>query len=110
MQIPIEITFRNMEPSPALDQSVREWARRLDHVLPLQRCTVVVEAPRAHHRHGTPFQVHLSITIPGHNIAVTHGDRPEYQDPYLAVSDAFRAAKRQLLEFVAQRRDARPTA
>lgn len=109
MQIPIDITFRDMTPSAALEAAVRDWANRLDHVLPLQRCAVVVEMPHRHHRHGAPFQVHVSITIPGHNVSVSRGGRAEYQDPYLAVGDAFRAARRELLDFVAQRREARPT-
>ena len=108
MQIPIEITFRNMSVSAALEASIRDWATRLEHVLPIQRCTVVVEMPHKHRQHGTPFQVHLTVSIPGHDVAVTRGGRAEYQDPYLAVSDAFRAARRQLLDFTGQRRDARP--
>lgn len=107
MQIPIEITFRDMTPSPGLESAIREWTAKLEHVVPIQRCTVVVETPHKH-QHQAPFQVHLSITIPGHNMSVTRGDRAEYHDAYLAVSDAFRAARRELVEFVAQRRDARP--
>lgn len=109
MQVPIEVTFRDMTPSPALDLKVREWVGKLEHVVPIQRCTVVVETPHKHQRHGTPFQIHLSIAIPGHQVTVTRGARAEYQDPYLAVSDAFRAARRELLAFVEQRRDARPS-
>ena len=110
MQIPIELTFRNMAPSAALEHAIREWAAKLDEVLAIQRCAVVVELPHKHRRHHMPFQVHLSISIPGHHVSVTRGSRAEYQDPYLAVADAFRAARRQLLDFVAQRRDARPAA
>jgi ribosome-associated translation inhibitor RaiA len=108
MQIPIEITFRNMQTSSGLEASIRDWAQRLDHALPIQRCTVVVEMPHKHRKHGTPFQVHVTVSIPGHDVAITRGDRAEYQDPYLAVADAFRAARRQLLDFIAQRREARP--
>jgi hypothetical protein len=109
MQTPIEITFRNMQTSSGLEASIRDWAQRLEHALPLQRCKVVVEMPHKHRHTGTPFQVHLTVSIPGHDVAVTRGERPEYQDPYLAVADAFRAARRELLEFIAQRREARPT-
>jgi hypothetical protein len=105
MQIPIDITFRDMTPSPALETAIREWALRIEHVLPLQRCAVVIEMPHKHRRHGLPFQVHLSMTIPGHSVSVTRG---QAREPYLAVADAFRAARRQLLDFVSQRREARP--
>lgn len=109
MQTPIDITFRDMTPSDTLEAWIREWAAKLEHVHPIQRCTAVVEIPHKHQRHGTPFQVHLTISIPGHEVSVTRGSRAEYQDPYLAVADAFRAARRELIEFVAQRREARPT-
>ncbi len=108
MQIPIELTFRNTSPSLALEATVREWVSRLVQVLPLQRCHVVVEMPHAHHQHGSEFQVHITLSIPGHTVSITRGARPEYRDPYRALADAFRAARRGLLDFVAQRRDARP--
>ncbi len=110
MQIPIELTFRNMTPSPALEHVIHEWATKLDDVLAIQRCAVVIELPHKHRTRHAPFQVHLSISIPGHHVSVTRGGRAEYQDPFLAVADAFRAARRQLLDFVAQRREARPAA
>lgn len=108
MQIPLEITFRHMTPSPALEATIRDCAAQLEEVYPLQRCAVVIETPTKHHRHGAPFHVHLSITIPGHNFEVTRDDRAEYEDAYLAVADAFRVARRQLHDFVASRREARP--
>lgn len=108
MQIPIEITFRDMPSSSALEASIHEWASRLERVAPIQRCTVVIERPNKHHRHGMPFQISLTVSTPGREIVVSHADRAEHEDPYLAVSDAFRAARRQLLDFVAQRREARP--
>ncbi len=107
MQTPIEITFRDMPSSSALEAAVHDWASRVEHVVPIQHCAVVIERPQKHHRHGSPFQVHVTLTIPGREIAVTHTTRPEHEDPYLAVSDAFRAARHQLLDFVGQRRDAR---
>jgi hypothetical protein len=107
MQLPIEITFRDMRSSPALIASIEAWARKLDDVFTLQRCAVVIEKPHKHLRHGAPFLVHLDITIPGHEVAVSHGSHSQ-RDPYLAVSDAFRAARRQLLDFTTSRREARP--
>lgn len=108
MNIPIEITFRDMTTSPALESAIREAVGKLEDVVSIQRCAVVVQRPHKHQRNHTPFTVHLSITIPGHNVSIARGGSVEYQDPYLAVADAFRAARRELLDFVAQRRDARP--
>lgn len=108
MQIPIEITFRDSTPSPTLEAAIRDAAHKLEHVAQIQRCTVIVEHPHNHRRNGSPFYIHLTVSTPGREIVVSHATRPEHQDPYLAVADVFRAARRQLLDFVAQRREARP--
>lgn len=51
MMLPLQITFRHMESSPALAARIRALASKLDrfsaHII---RCHVVV-APPAHHRH-----------------------------------------------------------
>jgi hypothetical protein len=52
------------------------------------------------------FTIHLAITIPGHEVVVTRAG--SQTDPYVAVADAFRAARRQLIDFTSQRREARP--
>jgi hypothetical protein len=108
MQMPLDIRFRDMTPSPALAESIGSWARKLDDVIPLQRCAVVVEKPNGHHRHGGQFVIHLDITVPGHEIVVSRDRQVSHADPYAAVADAFRAARRQLVELNAQRREARP--
>jgi hypothetical protein len=104
----LDITFRDMPSSPALEATIDHWARKLDEMAPLQRCVVVVEKPHKNHKPTAPFVVHLDITIPGHEIAVS-SERHSQRDPYVAVSDAFRIARRQLQDFINQRREARPT-
>jgi ribosome-associated translation inhibitor RaiA len=106
MQIPLDITFRDISVSPALVTEIEAWARKLDTAFSIQRCAVIIEKPHKRRRHGSEFQIHLTITIPGHEVTVSRGDRQP--DPYLAVTDAFRAARRQLIDFTTQRREARP--
>jgi hypothetical protein len=105
MQTPLDITFRDMTPSPALVTDIEEWTRKLEAMFPIQRCTVIVEKPQKHR--FAFFTIHLTITIPGHEVAVSRSDR-QARDAYLAVAEAFRAARRQLVDFTSQRRDARP--
>jgi len=107
MQLPIDITFRDMPTSAALETTINECARKLEHVYPVQRCAVIIETPHKHHRHGRAFKIQLTVTLPGHVITVS---RPGHDNAYLAISDAFRIARRQLVDFVAQRREARPVA
>lgn len=96
-----QITFRNMDASAALEADVlrrTEWLERFHPTI--MGCRVVIEAPHRHHKQGTPFRVRIDITVPGAEIVVGR-DPPEHRahaDVYVAVRDAFRAARRKLLD------------
>lgn len=99
MQTPLRITFRHMEPSPAVEARVREHVGRLERFHShITGCHVVVEAPPAHRHKGAPFGVKIDLTVPGAEIRV-HSERAEHEahmDVYVALRDAFDAAKRLL--------------
>jgi hypothetical protein len=107
MQLPVEITFRDMTPSLALEATIQRWADRLAWIEPnIQRCEVVIERPHRKRSSNQQFHVRIEVAIPGHSIIV--GRDParseEHVDPYVAVGDAFRAARRQLQEAIEIRR------
>jgi ribosome-associated translation inhibitor RaiA len=94
----IETTFRDMVPSPALREAVQRWAARIEHVSHrIVGCHVAIEKPHRHHLHGSRFQISIVLTVPGGQIAVTN---QLHEDAYVALADAFRAARRQLLHHV----------
>ena len=94
MQIPLQITIRDIEHSDALENHIRDKAKKLDEFFNrIMSCRVVVEMPHKHHHQGKQFNVRLDISIPGHEIAV---NRDHAEDVYVALRDAFDAAKRQL--------------
>jgi ribosome-associated translation inhibitor RaiA len=102
MQTALEITFRGMTPSPAVEAAVATWVERLEHVYDrIQHCHVWIDLPHHHRRHGTPFQVKIALTVPGAEAVVTHH---EDLDVYLALTDAFLAARRQLQDHAQIRR------
>lgn len=101
-----EITFRDMDRSEALEAWVAEWTEKLQQLSTIDHCNVVIEMPHKHQRHHE-FRVQVTITVPGRTIAVS---RPTFDDAYVAVAEAFRTVRRQLVDFLAQRRDARPVA
>jgi cold shock CspA family protein/ribosome-associated translation inhibitor RaiA len=99
MQIPLQISFKNMGPSTAVEAAIRERAERLDRFFPrIMGCRVVVEAPHKHQRHGKLYGIRIDVTVPGHEIAVTHeGPKDQaHRDIYVAIRDAFNAAARRL--------------
>ena len=102
MILPLQITFRHMDPSPALEARIRELASRLDRFSAhIMRCHIVVEPP-AHHKHkGLLYDFRIDITLPDGEIAIrrAHPADHAHEDPYVALRDAFRAARRQLEDY-----------
>lgn len=99
MQTPLQITFRHMRSSAAVRARVLEHVERLERFYGrITSCHVVVDAPAGHRRQGAPFDIRIDLKLPGHEIHVDneHGDRPEHEDVYVALRDAFDSARRQL--------------
>lgn len=103
MKIPLEIVFRNMERSDAIEARVQDKARRLERFFDkITRCRVVVEAPHRHHHHGKLYRIGIEIGVPGRRLVVSQagpGDQA-HEDVYVAIRDAFSAAVRQIEDYV----------
>ncbi|KPK16012.1 MAG: 30S ribosomal protein S30 [Myxococcales bacterium SG8_38] len=107
MQQPLQITFKEMEPSAAIETWVRENATKLEKFYePIVHCHVVVEAPHRHSHRGRLYDVRIDITVPGGEIVVSHqGPKDQaHEDVYVALRDAFRAARRQLQDVARKQR------
>ncbi|MGJ0535126.1 MAG: HPF/RaiA family ribosome-associated protein, partial [Methylocystis sp.] len=102
MQIPLQITVRDMPHSHALETYIREKVQKLDAFFGrLVSCRVVVEVPHRHRQQGNQFNVRIDMGVPGNELVVT---RDHHEDPYVALRDAFDAAKRQLENYVRRMR------
>lgn len=98
MQIPLQITFRDMEPSDAVERAVREKAAKLEQFSEVMSCHVVVQMINKHSQKGILYQVSIDLTVPGTEIVVSrdHGVDHSHEDVYVAIRDSFDAARRQL--------------
>lgn len=107
MQIPLQITFRHMDPSPAVESRIRKEASKLElyheHVM---SCRVVLEAPHRHHHKGKLYHLSIDLKAPGKELAVTrkHHEQHAHEDIYVAIRDAFDAMKRQLANYARRQR------
>jgi ribosomal subunit interface protein len=102
MKLPLQVSFQGLERSPALEAAIEERAAKLDRFHPhIVACRVTVTQETRHHAQGRPFGVRLDLTVPGKELAVTH---KESEDAFVAVRDAFDAARRMLQDALAQRR------
>ncbi len=108
MNKPVQITFRHMEKSDALEQLILEKAEWLDAFFPrIVGCRVVVEAPTGRHRQGGHFRVMVDVSVPGHDLVAGRSPdaRAEHEDAYIAVREAFKHARRELQDMVRRRRE-----
>lgn len=103
MQIPLQITWRDIEKSEAVEAAVQEHAKKLDQFCDhITSCRVVVEVPHHHKHKGNIYHISIDITVPGKEIAVTRdpSQHHAHEDMYVTVRDAFAAAKRQVQNYV----------
>ncbi|MBW8269281.1 HPF/RaiA family ribosome-associated protein [Caldovatus aquaticus] len=103
MTVPLQITFKDMEPSPALEARIRAKAAELERFEhDILRCHVIVEAPHRHHHQGRLYRARVEVFVPRGDVFVTREGplNHAHEDPYVAVRDAFDAAIRQLEDHV----------
>jgi len=108
MQVPLRVTFRNMEPSAAIEARLQERVDRLEHFYDrITSCHVVVEAPHRHHHQGKLFHVRIDLAVPGGELIVNREPATDHshEDVYVCIRDAFDAMQRQLEDFIRRHRD-----
>lgn len=102
MEVTLQITTRDIPHSEALESRIREKAEKLEKFYPhIMSCRIVVELPHKHKHQGRIFDVRIDITVPGSELVV---NRAADEDVYVAVRDAFDAAKRQLEDYARRQR------
>ncbi len=109
MPIPLNLTFRDMPSTPALETAVNDWVAKLERFYDrndrIERCDVVIERPHQRHHRGQLIHVRITIAVPGNDVIVSREPRDgAHEDAYVAIRDAFRAARRQLEEHTSRLR------
>lgn len=102
MQQPLQITFRDIPHSESVEAIVREKAAKLDQYFEkIMTCRVMIESPHTHHHQGMLYHVRVDITVPGAELVASRSadKNHAHEDVYVAIRDAFDAAKRQLQEY-----------
>jgi ribosome-associated translation inhibitor RaiA len=98
MQTPLEIEFKDMPTSAALEQLIRDKVAKLEQLHDrITSCRVTVLEPHRHNHQGKQFHVHIRLAVPGNVLVTSHdsGDKG-HEDANVAVRDAFTAIRRQL--------------
>lgn len=99
MQIPLKITFREVESSPAIEAEIRSQALQFDPFSQyILYCKVTVEVLGKHSPGARHFNVRIDITIPGGEVAVSRNQ--DGADIMAAVRIAFAAARMRLEDHI----------
>ncbi|MGD8424751.1 MAG: HPF/RaiA family ribosome-associated protein [Gammaproteobacteria bacterium] len=107
MKLPLEINFRNLAPSEAIETAIRKRAAKLDRFYEdIMRCRVTIEAPHRHQHKGKLYSVKIDVTVPNDELVVSRApDRDHsHEDVYVAIRDAFDAMTRRIEDYVRVRR------
>jgi len=107
MQIPLQVQFLNLEPSSFIERAARKRAAKLERFVDdMISCRVTIEAPHLKQHHGNLYNVSIDVRVPGKEIVVSRSpdDDHAYEDVYIALHDAFDAARRQIQDFQSERR------
>lgn len=98
MKLPLDLRFIGMAPSPALEDAVKAKVDQLHRfAADVVGCRVTIEQEHKHSQQGRPFAVRIDLTLPGQELAI---NRVQDEDAYVALRDAFDAAKRRVAEAV----------
>jgi cold shock CspA family protein/ribosome-associated translation inhibitor RaiA len=99
MAIPLQISFDDLDHSPAVEAAIREKAAALERFHDrIVRVRVVVKTRGRHNHKGKLYDVRVAIATPGKDIVVDRAGPKTHahEDVYVAIRDAFAAAVRQL--------------
>jgi cold shock CspA family protein len=109
MQVPVTIAFDGVPESDAVQRAILEHARALERYYDrITSCRVVVARPQHRHRQGDLYTVRIDLTVPGDEVVVNRERRFDHahEDVYVAIRDAFHAARRGLEDAVRRMRGA----
>ncbi len=107
MQVPLQITFKEVDHSDTLEARIRERVERLEQFFPrMISCRVVVSKANRHHHTGNLFNIHVDLRVPGEEISISRdpGLNKAHKDVYVCMRDVFDAARRALEDYARRQR------
>ena len=108
MQVPLEVTYRDVEKTETLETLVREKVAKLEQVCDrLNSCRVAIEKIHDRPSSGSPYRVRIDMTVPGQELVAESnpGEGIQYIEVQPVIRDAFDAARRQLQEISERQRN-----
>src|SRR5512135_532394 len=102
MQVPAEITIKDIEKTPELEEHINKKIAKLEKLCNYMiSCRVSVERPQIHPETSNPHRVRIDIKVPpSHEIVAKNlSSRRNVHDPLpIIINKTFRAAEKQLIK------------
>ncbi len=93
MQIPLEISFRNISKDKSIESLIKRKVQKLEKIHNnITRCSAVIEMSQRDIKGGNPYRIRISLRIPhSPEIVVTKepGEGPDREKLVAAVRDCF---------------------
>ena len=108
MQTPVQVSFKGLPASPALEQRIRAKSEKLERFNKrLTSVRVLVEALNRQEHPGRVYTVRVDVTVPGAELFASRevGANHEEEDIRVALRDAFDAVTAQLESFTHKQRE-----
>lgn len=97
MQQPLQITFRDIAHSDAVELRIRQKMEKLDQFFfNIISCKVAVSLVQKHQHQGKLYQVSIYVTVPGAEFSATHHPN---ENLFLALKGAIKSMHDQLEEY-----------
>ena len=75
MAVQPQIAYRDVEPSPALERLIQAETAKLERFFHgIVTCRVLIEHSHRRHKHGSPYNVRIDLSLPGAELVVNHVD------------------------------------
>lgn len=107
MQVPVQVTFRDMPVSDAIEAACWEEAKKLERYYDrITSCRIVVAEPHRRRQKGNLFEIRIDLAVPGRVLVVNREPPKHHRDEniYVAIREAFERARRQLEDYARRRR------
>ena len=103
MQTPVQVTFRDMNVSDAVESKCWAEAEKLERYFDrIVGCHVTVAEAHHRHRQGNLFDIRINVTVPGKELVVNRepDEHRVDEDIDVAIREAFDRMRRQLKAYV----------
>lgn len=109
MKVALEITYRDVEKSAAIESLIHEKVAKLERLCDyISSCQIAVEKINDRPKSGSPYRVRIDLTVPPSHelVADSHpSTEVQYVELDTVVRDAFSKIERQLKELTSKQRE-----